>query len=459
MKHFIYKSIVLLLTVSICCSCKPKITVPSPSKGNIDPTRYVAVGNSITSGYADGALSYNGQIVSYPNLIAGQLKLVGGGNFTQPLMPQGSIGCGTADSSGQIIFTAPFKLDYSTDCLGVNSLGPIPSAGSGDKNALLTSISSQGPFNNMGVPGAKVITALAPGYGNPANGTGKYNPFFTRMAKDVTSSSMISDAMLLNPTFFSLFLGNNDVLLYATNGGASDSITPPSGSAGVGFDGSINAIVSTLTSGGAKGVIGNIPDITALPYFTTVPWNGLTLRQGQADTLNGVVPFLGITYVFKAGANPFVIYDASVNTPSHARVIQQGELVLLDVPLDQIKCHKMGTLIPIPNQYVLTATEIQNIKTATSAYNASIQSVAQAKGLAFVDVNAFLSQTQKGISYDGISLNAQFVTGGAFSLDGIHLNPIGNALLANEFIKAINNTYSSSIPQVDATKYRGILFP
>jgi hypothetical protein len=70
-----------------------------------------------------------------------------------------------------------------------------------------------------------------------------------------------------------------------------------------------------------------------------------------------------------------------------------------------------------------------------------------------------MSQTQKGISYDGISLNAQFVTGGAFSLDGIHLNPIGNALLANQFIQAINTTYGSTIPQVDATKYRGILFP
>ena len=309
----------------------------------------------------------------------------------------------------------------------------------------------------MGVPGAKVITALAPGYGNPTNGAGKYNPFFTRMAKDVTSSSMISDAMLLNPTFFSLFLGNNDVLLYATNGGASDSITPPSGPAGVGFDGSLNAIVSSLTSAGAKGVIGNIPDITALPFFTTVPWNGLALtRQSQADSLNAARP--GINFNFHVGNNAFVISDPSVPFIG-IRQIQEGELILLSVPLNSIKCKDWGSLVALPNQYVLTATEIQNIKNATNAYNATIQSVAQAKGLAFVDVNAFMTQTQKGISYDGISLNAQFVTGGAFSLDGIHLNPIGNALLANEFIKAINNTYGSTIPQVDATKYRGILFP
>lgn len=454
MKHIIFKSIVIALTLSICCSCKPKITVPSPSKGNIDPTRYVSIGNSITSGYADGALYYEGQVNSYPNLIAQQLKLIGGGNFSQPLMPQSSVGVGV-NPAGTV--TSKYILGYATDCLGASSLMPVSFAPQGDFTSLVTSIyTSQGPFNNMGVPGAKSFNIPQVGYGNMSLGLANptINPFFGRMASNQTTSSILSDALALNPTFFSVFIGNNDVLAYALGGGASDSITSlPT------FNTAINTIVSSLTASGAKGIIGNIPDVTSIPFFTTVPWNGLTLRQGQADTLNGVVPFLGISYVFKAGNNPFVIYDASVNTPSHARVIQQGELILLDVPLDQIKCHKMGTLIPIPNQYVLTAAEINNIKTATNSYNATIQSAAKTKGLAFVDVNAFMSQTQKGISYDGISLNAQFVTGGAFSLDGIHLNPIGNALLANEFIKSINATYNSTIPLVDVTKYRGIVFP
>jgi hypothetical protein len=190
-----------------------------------------------------------------------------------------------------------------------------------------------------------------------------------------------------------------------------------------------------------------------------VPWNGLTLRQGQADTLNGVMPFLGINYVFKAGPNPFVIYDAAVNTPSHARVIQQGELILLDVPLDSIKCHKMGTLTPIPNQYVLTTTEINTIETAITGYNNAIETAANSNNLAFVDVNAFLNQTKTGFVFDGITFNAAFVTGGAFSLDGIHLTPVGNALLANEFIKSINTKFGSTINQVDVSKYHGVTFP
>ena len=452
MKNIFYKSLFLASSVSILVSCKPNLTVPTPGKGSVDASRYVAVGNSITSGFADGALYYDGQLVSYPNLLSEQFKLIGGGNFNQPLMSQSSIGVGSTGN-------APFKLAYSTDCLGVNSLGPVPVAPYGDTLAFYTNIyATQGPFNNMGVPGAKVITAVAPGYGNPSNGKGNYNPFFTRMASNPTSASMLSDAMIVNPTFFSLFLGNNDVLLYATNGGASDAITPSAGAVGVGFDASYNALVNTLTANGAKGVIGNIPDITALPFFTTVPWNGLALaRQGQADSLNAFYQLIDTTIKFHVGNNAFVISDPSAK--NGFRYIKPGELILLSIPLNDVKCNNLGSLQPIPNQYVLTATEISKIEAAISAYNASIQTAARAKGLAFVDVNAFLNRTKSGFVYNGITLNAAFVTGGAFSLDGIHLTPIGNALLANEFIKAINANYGSSIPQVDATKYHGVIFP
>jgi len=56
-------------------------------------------------------------------------------------------------------------------------------------------------------------------------------------------------------------------------------------------------------------------------------------------------------------------------------------------------------------------------------------------------------------------MDAEFVTGGFYSLDGRNLNPIGQALLANEFIKAINDKYNSKIPWADVTKYHGVIFP
>ncbi len=430
-------------------SCKPKIDAPNPNKGNVDVTRFVAIGNTMSAGFADGALYNEAQENSFVNILAGQFKLIGGGNFKQPLISSGSVG---VDANGN----APFKLGYSTDCLGATSLAPIPTTTVIDASTLSTSVySSQGPFNNIGVPNAKVINAVQTGYGNSAQGAGNYNPFFYRMAANTASSSMLTDAQAANATFFSVMIGNDDVLAYAQAGAASDAITPSSGITGIGFDASMNTIVNTLTANGAKGVIANVPDVYSLPYFTTIPYNGLTLRQGQADSLNNA---LGGLFVFQAGNNPFVIEDTAVPFIG-SRLIVAGELILLDAPLDKIKCNGMGSLTPIPDKYVLTLAEISNIQNATATFNATIKNIADTKGLAFVDANTFFKSLQKGIVYNGIALNTSFVTGGAFSLDGMNLNPIGNALLANEFIKAINLKFGSLIPQVDATKYRGVIFP
>jgi lysophospholipase L1-like esterase len=446
-----YKNI--LYTVALCGSmvaCKPTVDEPSINKGSLDVTKYVAVGNSITAGYADNALYYDGQKVSYANLLAGQFAKIGTGEFKQPLVAPTSVGIGATGG-------AKLNLIMRADCMGNTSLTPYPSAPIGDLSIFATNIyATEGPFNNMGVPGAKSITTIYPGYGNTANGFGNYNPFFTRMASAPATASMLSDAMLQNPTFFTLFIGSNDVLLYALAGGADDEITPSAGVAGVGFDASMDAIVNTLVSGGAKGAIANVPDITSVPHFTTVPYNGLVLTsQNQVDALNTAYAPLGIT--FHLGQNAFIIEDAAV--PGGKRQITSSEYVLLSVPQDSLKCKQWGSAKAIPDKYVLTATEISDIRTAVADYNTKIKSLATAHGLAFVDVNKFLMMAETGIAYNGINVSATFVSGGAFSLDGVHLTPMGNALLANEFLKAINMTYGSTLPLVDATKYPGVKFP
>jgi hypothetical protein len=108
---------------------------------------------------------------------------------------------------------------------------------------------------------------------------------------------------------------------------------------------------------------------------------------------------------------------------------------------------------------VLTVAELNQIQTAINSYNQKIQAVAMTNNLAFVDVNALYKSIKAGIVYNGIAINAQFVKGGAFSLDGLQLNPMGQAILANEFLKAINAKYASTLPLVDITKYRGVIFP
>ena len=433
MQNKIYKSALAIAAVSVMVSCKPDLKAPDPEKGSVDMSKYVAIGNSITSGYADNALYYDGQMVSYPYLLSEQFKTIGGGSFTQPLVSPSSVGVGAS-------LNAKLVLGYKSDCKGISGLSPVPFAANGDVSIFLTSIASQGPFNNMGVPGAKSFHVPYPGYGTA-------NPYFGRMTANPASSSILAEAAAQKATFFSLFIGNNDVLSYALAGGASDSITAPPY-----FNGSIDAIVAAMTANGAKGIIGSIPDVTNIPYFTTIPYNGLVIDDATAALLNGAYAGSGIT--FAAGANAFIIKDGA-----GFRKMKSNELVLLSTPQDSLKCKNWGSVKPLANQYILTETEISNIQAAVAGYNSKLRTVADAKGLAFVDVNAFMAQCKKGVVYNGITTTATFVSGGAFSLDGVHLTPRGNALLANEFIKAINSKYGSTIPQIDATKYRGVVFP
>ena len=436
----VYSALVVTIGLSLA-GCKPKLEGPDPENGTIDVSKYVAVGGAITAGYSNGALYYEAQQNSYSNLLAEQLQLIGGGEFKTPYVSPNSIGVGSANN-------APSILGNRTDCQGTISLGPVKIAPQGDLSVFTTNVySSQGSFNNFGVPDVKVIDMDVSGY---------TNPFYQRMASS-GSSSILSDAIAKNPTFFSVMLGLNDVLNFALKGAASESITPVAGSVGVGFDASINHVIDKLMANGAKGVIANIPSIKTMAYFNTIAWNALKLTKVKADSLTEVYYNYDSTRFYE-GNNGFIIEDSSVPFLGFRQAVE-GEYILLNVPLDSVKCYKWGSLKPIPNKYVLTLSEINIIENAINNYNIILRNSANTKGLAFVDVNAFFSKIKTGFVYNGVAVNAAFVSGGAYSLDGLNLTPRGNALLANEFIKAINDTYQSTVPQIDATKYPGVIFP
>ena len=88
-----------------------------------------------------------------------------------------------------------------------------------------------------------------------------------------------------------------------------------------------------------------------------------------------------------------------------------------------------------------------------------IQEIAE-KGLAFVDANAILSTLYtSGLNYGNYNLTATYVTGGAFSLDGVHLTGTGYAIVANMFADAINQKYHSTLRHVYPGNYPGIAIP
>ncbi len=436
-----------LALAALSFGCKPDIKEDiAVTSGSANFSKYVAVGNSLTAGYSSGALYIQGQTYAYTNILAQQFALAGGGPFKVPYMVDEN---GIGVQNGQLVTKR--VLAPVTDCKGVTSLSPVLA---GQPNlANLNPIGGQGPFNNMGVPGAKSFHLLSPLFGRSPLGANPGNPFYFRIASNPGVSTVVGDVVAQNPTFVSIWIGNNDVLLYASTGGegGGDSITNP-----VAYSQYLNTIANSVLAGGAKGVIANIPDITDIPYFTTIPYNGLALTsQTQVVALNQAYGPLGIT--FNLGQNPFIISDK--NAPGGLRQIKSDELILLTIPQDSIKCYGWGSQTPIPGKYVLDQTEIANIKSATAAYNQTILNVAQQKDLAFADMASVMSSLKTGITFEGLTFTATFVTGGAFSLDGIHLTPQGNAIVANGFINAINNKYGSTLPQVNVASYPGIVFP
>ncbi len=447
------KIIFFILSLALLSSCKQKINEFNAYRGSADFTRYISIGNSLMSGYADGALYHSGQLNSIPNLIAGQLKTVGAGKFVQPLVPS-EYGVGYTGSTPKLI------LGYVTDCSNTVSLGPKL-----DLSGAMATLAPVGYLiDNFAVPGAKSFHILAPGYGNPAGlmtNPPTANPYFFRFATSATAS-VLSDALAANATFFTMWLGDNDVLSYALSGGVGDTITSPAF-----FQTVMGAILQELTANGAKGIISTIPDVTAIPFFTTIPYNGLVLTKSEADSVNMAMTLYGLPFKYTAGQNPFLVADSTSSNPYFkVRQMLPGELVLMTVPQDSLKCLGMGIIskltsrpYPIPKQYILNLSDITKLQTATTAYNQIIVALAAHFGLGVVDMNSKLKELQKGIIWDGIKLNTIFVTGGVFSLDGIHLNPRGCALAANYFIQAINAKYSSNIPLVDIANYHGIIFP
>jgi lysophospholipase L1-like esterase len=502
---------IILATLAIgFASCEPEFeneVNAAYSSGEADFTTYVAVGNSLTAGYMDGTVSRVGQTYSYPNLLAQQFALVGGGAFTQPSFAEdvNNLGgfAGSAGSTRLVIDAAQGR--------------PEPIAGT----STITLTPQAKAYNNMGVPGAKSFHLGIAGYG-------ALNPYFARHATTPTAT-VLGDAMTKNPTFFTNWIGSNDVLAYATAGGAqANGVTPAAdhnetgnlNPATYGFNDITNSgvfnnvytnIINTLTINGAKGVVCTIPSVTSIPYFTTVPYAALspTALGGAANItalntqlygpLDAIFTALGepnrINPLSATAANPILINDADATdrsaqitgalTPTlgattaaafgavfgKARQATSADLVVL--PASSVigttnsaapaGINKNGVTFPMANKWVLTATEKARVAAATTAYNNSIIAIAATKNLAVADMNAVMNQLVSGLQVETNSIyTANYFSGSGtegqvlFSLDGVHPNARGYAVIANELIKTINAKFKSNLPLHNPTYFPGI---
>jgi hypothetical protein len=114
---------------------------------------------------------------------------------------------------------------------------------------------------------------------------------------------------------------------------------------------------------------------------------------------------------------------------------------------------------PWPNDLTLDPGEMGIVDQIVAAYNGIIEGEAASRGYAIADVRTLLANigSQGGIVENGINFTSQFISGNAYSLDGVHPTTQGYGLVANEFIKTINEKYNASIPEIDVATLPGSL--
>ncbi len=467
MKKFIYLILSMVLATGLV-ACEPEFENPvsgdNYTGGKADFSKYVAIGNSLSAGYTNGTLYKSGQENSFPAILAEQMKLAGGGNFTQPYLEDDTKDIGGMTVAGQTLLEPKLIIDLSAG--GPARINQTPSIKLNDIHP--------GPYNNMGVPGAKIFHLVANGYGNIANiALGKANPYFVRMASE-PNKSVFEDVMAQHPTFFTLWIGNNDVLWYATGGGVgvdqdeAGNIDPstygPEDITNANVFGAIyNNMVNMLTASGAKGVVATIPDVASVPYFTTIPYAPLnpatnadyaamipTLNQ-QYGLLNQAFAALGvperaISFPTDA-AGALVIKDealtdisAQLNVALQAggldaqtaavlsaqygqcRQATAEDLIVLPAKsvIGQINQAHMQALIgmgvpatqaaqlsvegityPMEDKWVLTADEISHVRNVTAKYNQIIAGIAVTnENVALADMASVMQKMKNGLVID-----------------------------------------------------------
>ncbi len=314
-KIYLFAALTLSLGVTSCDEedalrelVEAENPLPSPvtgTPGSYDFSNYVSIGNSLTAGFMDGALYNSGQANSFPALLAQQLSIsgVGGGDFNQPDINSENGRSGVNPQGG---FFGRFELSLS-QLRPVPTVGENVSAFGGDKSAL----------NNFGVPGMTLLQVNDPGLA--ANG------LYARFASDPGTSTVLGDALATNPTFFTYWLGNNDILGYASGGGSNEALISDQ----TAFQNALASSLTALVQSGARGVVITIPPIVLTPFFRAVPYNSIPVTsEAQRDQLNaGFATFNGLMdqlvlasiltqeqadqrkVTYQVGANPILMTD------------------------------------------------------------------------------------------------------------------------------------------------------
>ncbi|MCS6833486.1 MAG: SGNH/GDSL hydrolase family protein, partial [Flammeovirgaceae bacterium] len=205
----------------------------------------------------------------------------------------------------------------------------------------------------------------------------------------------------------------------------------------------------------------NAPNFASIKAEVDKQLNSTPVQTAITNEVNKQITALkqgGFYPEVKAGNNPFIISDS--RSPTGLRSAKNDDLICLTAIGELTRLGALGQPPILGNAFVLTKTERDPAVAAINSYNEYIRKLAEDPNIALFDANKLFSDVVKnGYSQDGFRNTTAFVTGGIFSLDGVHPTPRGYAIVANEMIKAMNAKFKTNIKQVNIGNYRTVVFP
>lgn len=444
MKKSLKIFLMVLIPLMIFYGCKDRtdLTGPKPVSGKANFSSFVSIGNSLTAGYQSSALYESSQLYSPGNLISQQVNT----QYVQPLISDPGIG-------GQI---------------KIVSLNPFITTQEPVMSGSLENPQYAASYNNLGIPGIVLADVM-----NATSGENSYShsPFIDIVLRG--QGTQFEQAVSLNPTMITLWIGNNDVLGFATSGGVNPSAPTDAQTFGYLY----SLLADGLAATGAKVVVANIPDVTVIPFFTTVgpmfvqqvqgtPVQGFYYQKhGQySGTIGAISQLSDYSMLFTLISQSYLAYFGQPTGKFYRdHNVDITPLITAGI-LDTTKGFGIDAHNPIPDALVLDPDEIQTAEQSINTFNSIIAAAVNKypSQFALTDIHGFLnmikaSESNGGTSFCGINFCTTFVTGGLFSLDGVHPTSQGYAIIANEFLKVINNKFDSNYQLIDIANIPGSL--
>lgn len=430
--YFSFLSFIALTIIG--CEDYSNISAPTINLGTANFSRFVAVGNSLTMGEQSSSVYAAGQMYSFGNIIAKQV----GTTYAQAYFSDPGTG-------GRLEIE---KFNIVNGNL-VPEIVENPNMGSP------TNLLYPAPYNNLGIKGAflyDVLNARSASTCYTAN-FGSPNPLFDVVLRGTGTQLELTIAQ--QPTLVTLWIGNNDILAFATRGG----LFPPTSVSD--FQTMYTQLLTALNSTGAQIIIGGLPDGLKTPYFHTVgPQIGVGI-QGIPGVQGLVYQTTGSPGIAIATSTDLITGNVLITLTASSAAGFLGDTNGLyyssngiPVPPGVNTAYPFGFTPenPFPNNLVLDPAEQTAYIGYRDGYNQIINNLAGQYNYYVINWdNLFNTLSTTGIEVNGVQFTADYISGNFFSLDGIHPTSQGYGIIANEFIKAINTKYGASIPEVDVS--------